>query len=222
VQIKSLTKRTMSAQIAEFMRTAILSGEIEPGEPVVESALAVRFGVSRGPLREAMRQLIDEGLLVSVPYTGTRVVDISVDDMNDIYSMRICLEKFAFEQIWDRRGPEFAVELEARNTRLLAAIDAQEDVASIEAELNLHALAYEWCGNRILLQTWEGIRGRLQLYWAAHHRAHGIRGPLREGHDDYVALACGDDLSLMRAEIEVHMRRGLDKTKAFVEARTAR
>lgn len=41
-------------------------------------------------------------------------------------------------------------------------------------------------GNRLLLETWTGLRGRLQLYWAAHHRAHGLAGPKREGHDDYI------------------------------------
>ena len=71
-----LKRETMSAQIAVLLRHAILTGELVPGAQLIESALALRLGASRGPLREAMRQLIEEGLLVSVPYTGTRVVDI--------------------------------------------------------------------------------------------------------------------------------------------------
>lgn len=216
----ALNKQTMSNQLVTLVRAAVLSGDLAPGEPVVESALALRFGVSRGPLREAMRQLVDEGLLVTVPYKGTRVLDISVDDINDIYSMRICLEQFAFEQIWERRGTTFCAALRARNAALLEAIDAGNDATSIEAELSLHSLAYEWTGNRILMKTWEGIRGRLQMYWAAHHKAHNITGPLREAHDDYVALACGESLDAMLREIDGHMRRGLDKTRTFLEQRT--
>lgn len=215
----SLNKQTMSSQLVGLVRAAILSGELEPGAAVVETTLAGRFGVSRGPLREAMRQLIDEGLLIAVPYKGTRVLDISVSDINDIYAMRICLERFAFTQIWERRGVAFRSEIATRNQRLLTAIDAGLDAASIEAELSLHALAYEWCGNAILTKTWEGIRGRLQLYWAAHHKAHSITGPLRQSHDDYVALASGDDLDAMLHEIDAHMRRGLDKTRAFLKSR---
>ncbi|WP_045392430.1 GntR family transcriptional regulator [Falsirhodobacter sp. alg1] len=212
-----LKKITMGAQIAAMLRAAILGGELAPGSAVVETSLALRFGVSRGPLREAMRELIDEGLLITVPYTGTKVLELSPADINDIYSMRICLEKFAFEQIWDRRDDAFREQILQRHAALLAAIDANDDVASIEAELNLHGLAYEMAQNAILMKTWNGIRGRLQLYWAAHHRAHHMQGPQRTGHDDYVSLAIGNDLDLMRAEIESHMQRGLEITKAQVQ-----
>jgi len=215
-----LKRETMSTQIAALLRREILTGETPPGAQLVETSLALRLGASRGPLREAMRQLIDEGLLVSVPYTGTRVTDISVQDINDIYAMRTCLEQFAFEQVWNWRDDAFAADLQARNDALQAAIDAADDVRAIEAELDLHGLAYERAGNRILLTTWTGLRGRLQLYWAAHHRAHGMFGPLRESHDDYIRLAIGDSLDAMRAEIRSHMRRGFETTRAFVEQRS--
>ncbi|WGR62447.1 GntR family transcriptional regulator (plasmid) [Paracoccus ferrooxidans] len=215
---QSIRRETMGAQLVAMLRSAILSGEFAPGEPVTETALALRFGVSRGPMREAMRHLIDQGLLVTVPYTGTRVLDLSTADINDIYSMRICLEIFAFEQAWDRRDAAFRGEMAERHHKLLEAIDARDDVRAIDAELDLHGLAYEWCGNKLLLSSWDAVRGRLQLYWAAHHRAHGITGPLRESHDDYIRLACGDSLEAMKNEIHSHMRRGLDKTKAFVES----
>ncbi|GGE44292.1 hypothetical protein GCM10007276_21770 [Agaricicola taiwanensis] len=166
-----------------------------------------------------MRQLIDEGLLVTVPYTGTHVIDLSVDDVREIYSMRVNLEIFAFEQIWERRDDGFHKGLLERHQALTACIDAEDDAASIHAELQLHGFVYEATGHRILIKTWESIRGRLQLYWAAHHRAHGIRGPRREGHDDYVATALGDDLEALRREITVHMARGGSQTEAFLTNR---
>jgi DNA-binding GntR family transcriptional regulator len=215
----SLKRETMSAQISTLLRRAILTGELAPGQQIVESALALRLGASRGPLREAMRQLIDEGLLVNVPYTGTRVVDISVQDVDDIFAMRTCLEQFAFEQIWDRRDDDFKAKLENLNANLKTAIDASDHVAAIEAELDLHGLAYEHSGNRLLLNTWTGLRGHLQMYWAAHHNAHGTTGPRRESHDSYVQHALGDSLHAMQQELRDHMRRGFETTKAFVEAR---
>lgn len=215
-----LKRETMSAQIAALLRRAILTGELQPGAQLVESALAISIGASRGPLREAMRQLVDEGLLVSVPYTGTRVVDISVQDINDIYAMRTCLEQFAFQQIWERRDEAFRTELLQRNKVLKNAIDQADDVVAIEAELNLHGLAYELAGNRILLNSWTSLRGHLQMYWASHHRAHGMRGPKRESHDDYVRHALGSSLGAMQDELRDHMRRGLETTKTFVEAQT--
>jgi DNA-binding GntR family transcriptional regulator len=216
-----LKRQTMSAQIVALLRHAILTGELEPGSQVVENTLALHLGASRGPLREAMRQLIEEGLLVSVPYTGTRVVDISLEDVNDIYAMRTCLEQFAFEQIWDRRSGDFEQELLCRNDILKKAIDQADHVAAIEAELDLHGLVYEHANNRILKNSWTGLRGHLQMYWAAHRRAHGTSVPKRESHDDYIRFALGDSLSAMKDNLRDHMRLGLETTKTFVEARSA-
>ena len=96
-------KSTLRARIAERLRGAILAGDIPPGAPLVETALSERFDVSRGPLREALRQLIEEGLVVTVPYTGTHVAALSVDDVHEIYSLRTAIEIFAIEQLWERR-----------------------------------------------------------------------------------------------------------------------
>jgi DNA-binding GntR family transcriptional regulator len=211
-----LRKSTFRQHIAERLRSAILSGEIAPGTPLVETALAAQFDVSRGPLREALRELIEEGLLVTVPYTGTHVIALTVDDIREIYSMRITLERFAFEQTWSRRDEGFAHELQRRLTVLTQAIDAGDDAASILAELDLHGLVYEASGHKLLQRTWLSLRGRLQLYWAAHHRAHGSRGPRRDSHDSYVRAALGDDLDLMLTEINSHMGRGADRTESFM------
>lgn len=211
-----IPKATFRAHIAEGLRSAILKGEILPGSHVTEQSLAEQFGVSRGPLREAMRQLIDEGLLVTVPYTGTHVVDLSVEDVREIYSMRVNLEIFAFELVWDKRDHTFRQELLSRHTELTRCIDSGDDIASIDAELRLHGFVYEASDHKILQRMWESIRGRLQLYWAAHHRAHGIRGPRRDGHDSYVENALSPSLDAMRSEIRAHMARGGQQTEDFL------
>ena len=209
-------KSTLRARIAERLRGAILAGDIPPGAPLVETALSERFDVSRGPLREALRQLIEEGLVVTVPYTGTHVAALSVDDVHEIYSLRTALEIFAIEQLWERRDARFRRELVKRNDALIATIDAGDDAASIETELAFHGLVYEASGHRLLQRTWASLRGRLQLYWAAHHRAHGRRGPRRDSHDSYIAAMLGDDLAAVRVEIADHMRRGAETTERFL------
>ena len=220
-RVDRLPKSTFRQHIAERLRAAILGGEIEPGAALVETTLASQFNVSRGPLREAMRQLIEEGLLVTVPYTGTRVIALSVQDVQEIYSMRITLERFAFEQAWPRRDESFRRELLRRRDALTGLIDRGDDAGSILAELELHGLVYEVCGHHLLQRTWLSLRGRLQLYWAAHHRAHGTRGPRRDSHDSYVEAALGDDLDAMLAEVSSHMSRGADVTRKFLELNPA-
>jgi DNA-binding GntR family transcriptional regulator len=102
---------------------------------------------------------------------------------------------------------------------LTAAIDAGDDEASIAAELALHGVVYEAAGHGLLLQAWGAIRGRLSLYWAAHHRAHGRPGPRRDAHDDYIRHALGSDLGAMRDELRNHMQRGLVTVLRFVQER---
>jgi DNA-binding GntR family transcriptional regulator len=211
-------RSTLRALVAEQLRTAILAGDIAPGTALVETALSAQFAVSRGPLREALRQLVEEGLLVTVPYTGTHVASLSVKDVREIYSLRTALETFAFEQVWHRRDRRFRAELRRRNEALIAAIDEGDDRASIARELDLHGLVYETSGHGLLQSAWHGLRARLQLYWAAHHRAHGRRGPRRDSHDSYLAAALGDDLEAMRREISEHMRRGMETTERFLAA----
>lgn len=216
-RVARLPRSTFRQHIAEQLREAILGGEIAPGAQLVENNLAAQFNVSRGPLREALRQLIEEGLLVTVPYTGTHVISLSVKDVQEIYSMRITLERFAFEQAWNRRDATFEQELLRRKDALTACIDAGDDRASIQAELDLHGTVYEASGHQLLQRTWHSLRGRLQLYWAAHHRAHATRGPRRDAHDSYVATALGDSLPAMLDEISSHMGRGAVRTQRFLE-----
>lgn len=217
--VQSLPRSTFREQIALRLREAIMNGTLAPGSQVIESKLASEFGVSRGPLREAIRELINEGLLVSRSYTATSVLELSTEDVREIYSIRTMFETSAFELIWDRRDEVFASELRHRHALLLEAIDRDDDEGSIVAELALHSLVFETTGNRLLMSLWDTLRGRIQMYWAAHHRAHGRQGPKRAAHDDYVGLALGDSLEAMKHEIVEHMRRGAKVTEDFIDGR---
>ena len=123
----------------------------------------------------------------------------------------------ALRLAWSRRDAAFTRELHQRNDALTACIDAGDDEASILAELDLHGYVYEASGHRLLQRTWQSLRGRLQLYWAAHHRAHGTRGPRRDSHDSYVKTALGDNLGAMLEEVSSHMGRGAEQTAKFLQ-----
>ncbi len=185
------------------------AGDIAPGAPLIETALSTRFDVSRGPLREALRQLIEEGLLVTVPYTGTHVAALSVEDVREIYSLRTALEIFAFEQVVG--APRRALPPPSSTGATRRCWPASMP-ATIAPASRPSSRCTAWSTRRAATSCCSapgtGLRGRLQLYWAAHHRAHGRRGPRRDSHDSYIKAALGSDLEAMRAEIADHMRRG--------------
>ncbi|SDI53968.1 GntR family transcriptional regulator [Alloyangia pacifica] len=217
--MQPLKKRTFREQIVEELKNSILNGSLPLGSPVVEAELAKQFGVSRGPLREALRHLIEEGFLITIPYTGTRVATLSLDDVREVFSLRAELEVFAFKLIWNTRDEDFRNALQQLHTDLKQSIEKGDEDAAIAIELSLHSLVYERCGHKLLLQTWQSLKAKLQLYWVTHHRVHGRRGPRIDAHEAYVSLALGDDFDALAEEVRAHILNGFARTEAFLVAR---
>lgn len=209
-------ERTLRSNVVEQLKEAIINGDLPPGTKLVESQLSALLGVSRGPLREAIRQLEDQNLIESIPYTGTYVANISVKAIQELYSFRTELEQFAFKLIWDKRGEEFQKELKTQLEKLTNAIKNNDRESAIFEELELHNVVYKHCGHELLEQTWLRLRGRLHLYFTLHQKAHNRAGPLLDAHDKYIELALGDDLNAMLDHITEHMQQGYNKVEKFV------
>lgn len=219
--LKPVEDKTRRGQIVRQMREFIVAGGVLPGERLTETDLAMRLGVSRAPLREAVRELVDTGLVVSIPYKGLFVRSITSKDLEEIYSLRTTLEQLAFRECWDNRDKAACDDLRGRNARLSQVItEGKAPLRAVELELELHSWCYELAGHRLLLQSWERMKPNLQFYFSLHQKAHDRKGPLREAHDLYVDLACGDDLDAMLSHLEDHMRQGLGVTSSFIETAT--
>lgn len=215
--LQPLGDRTRRGQIVAAIRKLIVTGQVTPGERLTETDLADQLGVSRAPLREAIRELVENGLLVAEPYKGLFVRSFTRKDLEELYSLRTALEQFAFREAWPKRTEARKTDLRDRDRKLDAAIAIGDDPAlAIEAELFLHSWCYEVSGHSLLQQAWTRIRPNLQFYFTLHQRAHNRPHPLREAHDLYVSLACGDDLDAMLSHLEDHMRQGLAKVMQFI------
>ena len=99
--IGPLVQESTPSIIAEKLRQAIAHGELKPGEQLGEAELARKLGVSRGPLREGMQRLTQEGLLVSIRNRGLFVIDMTPDDVRDMYVAREAIERAAARKILD-------------------------------------------------------------------------------------------------------------------------
>lgn len=193
-----------------------MTGKMAPGSKLIEAQIAEQLDVSRGPVREAIRQLVEEGLLEHVPYRGTVVRALTLKDIEELYSFRTLLESFAFKLVWPRRTPDFFAELDRKHELLLIDIEKQDQQAAIARELDLHGVVYAASEHRILLDSWNLLRSRLHFYFTIHQTAHQRAGALPDAHVGYVDKAKGADLQGMLAEIEEHMGRGLGKLREFV------
>ncbi len=217
--IQPLPDSTLRGRTVDQLKRLIVTGELAAGSRLTEIDLANALGISRGPLREAIRELVDIGLVISKPYKGLFVRDFTLKDLSELYSLRTAMEQFAFRQCWDRRTDAFMADLGKRNDALLKTIAEDSDpYRAIQCELDLHSWCYELSGHQLLLQAWNRMKPNLQFYFAMHQQAHGRKGPLRQAHDKYIKLACGDDLDAMIDCLDEHMRQGLEKTASFITA----
>ena len=207
---------TLRAQIAEQLLAMVTSGRYAPGERLTEGALAEELGVSRAPLREAIRELADRGILISQPYRGLFVRPVSEADLRELYSMRTALEQFAFRLAWELRTPAALADLKARYEQLMAGLSEGEQSSAIEREIRFHSWVYEVTGHSLLLSHWQRLVPLVQIYMTLHHKTHGPHGEFRHMSKVYAETAAGDSLEAMLAHIEDHMRQGLSSVIASV------
>lgn len=204
--IPSTTRRD---HVAAALRRSILAGQIAPGTQLVESGLAAQFGVSRGLLREAVRELIETGLVVNRPYAGTFVTEVNGRVLRDVYEVRRVLERQAYISIWPHRDKSFRDELRSRFDLMMSAVDSGDLQEEIRAEAHFHGLVFERCGNHLMPSFWQQMTQKIQLGFAVCQIAHAPKMDFQENHGLFLEKALGEDLMEMLEELEIHLERGL-------------
>ena len=131
-----LVRESTASIIAEKLRAAIGHGEVPAGSQLFEAELAARLGVSRGPLREGMQRLTQEGLLTSVRNRGVFVIEMTPDSIRDMYQARTAVERAAAQQIFVHDPQQAAVRLESIVTAMAAA---DTTARRSEADLDFHS-----------------------------------------------------------------------------------
>ena len=146
------------------LRQAILRGELEPGERLMEIQLAERLGVSRTPIREAIRKLELEGLVLMIPRKGAEVAKISEKSLKDVLEVRRSLEELAIELTCQRITDEGMAELEEAQKAFATAIHKGDAMAIAEADEHFHELIYRATENSRLVQILSNLREQMYRY----------------------------------------------------------
>lgn len=143
--------------VLSSLRMAIIKGQLPPGTHLLEAQLAEKLAVSRGPVREALLRLEQEGLVVSQPYRGKFVANISAQMIHEIYSLRRVLECFAAELAIERMGPGELEQLHNLFERMMAAVNAGHFEEFADIDLEFHRLFVAAAEHTRLLQMWETL-----------------------------------------------------------------
>lgn len=159
--------RTMHDEIVDLIRDAALRGDVELGQHLPEQELAEQMRVSRIPIREAMRQLEQEGLIVRVPNRGCFVADFTEQDVTEIFSLRATLEMMAIELATPHLTAQDIADLRKLIEAQQSAIEARDYNQLTQLDLKFHEYICIKANHQRLLKTWRSqyVQALILINW---------------------------------------------------------
>ncbi|MGH2616552.1 MAG: GntR family transcriptional regulator [Thermomicrobiales bacterium] len=193
----------LSAIVLRTLREAIVEGRLAPGEPVVEAQLSRQLGVSRAPLREALRTLENEGLVVSVPWRGAIVAPLTERGVNELQAFRRLLEVFAAEHLLQRDDADVA-SLDALVAEMERCAEASDLDCMNQADVQFHTRIVEMSGNDLLLDVWRSYVSPIRRALALRNRENSDLESIVTMHRNLIAAFAARDLNAVRECYRTH------------------
>lgn len=187
------------------LRQAILKGELEPGERLMEIQLAERLGVSRTPIREAIRKLELEGLVLMIPRKGAEVAKISEKSLRDVLEVRRSLEELAIELACTRMTGEDIKELEQAQETFRAAVKQGDAMTIAESDEHFHDIIYNGTGNTRLVQILNNLREQMYRYRLEYIKDEDKRQILLVEHDQIFKALRDHHVAAAKAAAREHI-----------------
>ncbi len=191
--------------VFQTLRQAILREDLAPGERLMEIPLANKLGVSRTPLREAIRMLEQEGLVVMIPRRGAQVAGISEKSLRDVLEVRKSLEKLAVELACERMTEEDMKEMNRAEEAFSAAVHEGDALRIAETDEQFHDVIYNSTGNTKLVQLLNNLREQMYRYRLEHIKDEKSRLSLLEEHQRMMAALRSRDVELAKKAAGEHI-----------------
>jgi DNA-binding GntR family transcriptional regulator len=201
---RPLERRVFREEIREQLIEDILNGKLSPGARIVETRIAQQFGVSQGPVREALRDLELFGFVVSSPFRGTQVRKISTDDLLEIYPIRAALEAVAARAAALHMDDATLAHLEEHLDAMRDAAKRDDPHAQANADGAFHHTIIKAAGNRMLEHVWQTMRLSITTC-VTHAMTHRSLHEITERHVSLLAALRARDPIRAEAEIRKHI-----------------
>lgn len=200
IETKSLRER-----ISDMLREAIVTGELKPGQSLVENELAAQLGVSRAPLREALQILSSEGLVETIPYKGAIVHRLTKQDIEELYSLRCVLEQFAIQRIIALGNPEHITVLRGIFDEMLTAAQSGDVTQVTLIDRRFHDTLIELSGHRLLMETWSTVTLRVRQVMALRNRRNRDLTQIAYNHVPIIEAIAAWNEAEAKQLIEIHV-----------------
>jgi DNA-binding GntR family transcriptional regulator len=200
-----LSPRTYRQDVVQSIRAAISEGTLTGGTPLVERRIAEDMGISRAPVREALRQLEEEGLIVNIPFKGWYVTEVTPKAMAEIVSLRRVVEAFAAERAAEFVKPAEMRELQRLHAEMERAAAKDDPDGLLELHLRFHGRFYELAGHDLLRQVWTTMESQLRLYLRLHQLTYDTLPHYVEAHRPILDALLARDAEALKAAITEHL-----------------
>ena len=216
-------RRPLREEAGERLRAAIISGELQEGERLNEAHISAALGISRGPLREALRELEEEGRLVSRPGRGTYVKSITVEDIVEAITVRELVEPFVIRRAMEADTGALLASLRGAVDAMRKGATADDSVAVASAHVSFHAAFYAHADHRLLLQIWERVRVPIRPYVQLQELGFKRLTDVPQAHLRLLTLVKDGEVETLVQEATRHLRMNLPRiTEAVGPAAPAR
>jgi DNA-binding GntR family transcriptional regulator len=216
--ISSLDRESLPEKIAELLRVSFVNGTLLPGTRLVETEIAERMGVSRGPLREALRILQREGLVEARHNRGTYVAEFSEEDVVEIYILRSQLEALAATSSASHASPEQVEQLQGLVDEMSNATMARQYNRAADIDLKMHQLLWEISGNKRLLQFLSSMGAQIRMFLIVNtHLYENLVVHAVAEHQQLVNAIRAGDGERAGAIMRDHILRSLKQTRDFFQ-----
>ena len=168
------------------LRDAILTGKLQPGERLMENQLAEKLGVSRTPIREALRMLELENLVELVPRKGAQVLDMSEKDIIDVLELRGALEALGVKLACKNMSDEEILKLKKAHSDMMQIFESGDVEKMADADENFHDIIFNATGNDKLIQIISNLRIQVYRYRLAHLKSPGQKVVIEEQHNKII------------------------------------
>ena len=205
----------LAKSVLQQITDAIVSGRLHPGDKLVEARLARQLGVSRGPVREAIRRLEQMGLVEKIPYRGAFVSRLTQSDIEELHNMRELLEGLAARLLAERRDPKAIARLQAILDDMRQAATSGDPSKIIALDADFHDVLIELSGHKLLREVWMIVSGRLRRFLVL--RRHRLYGTLEEAvqlHESIVRAIAAGDAEQAEAKTRRHVYAVLEASEA--------
>ena len=165
------------------LRQAILRGELKPGERLMEIQLANKLGVSRTPIREAIRKLELEGLVLMIPRKGAEVAEITEKSLRDVLEVRRALEELAVQLACEKITKEEIRELERVAKEFQQVVNSSDITEIAEVDVCFHDIIYTATDNQKLIQLLNNLREQMYRYRVEYLKRDGVFPQLIAEHE---------------------------------------